>query len=508
MMRKGALQASPPRAPLQLTGQAVVIGLGRLVNMAAAAGTLMVLARLVPEKATYGALCQLMMVSMAGSQLFALGLPQATYYFLPRYQGGARGGFLTQTILMLMVAGGVMGAGCAWGADWLGRVLGSPELPPLLRAFALYPLWILPTLAVEGTLMQAGRPVDAVLFSAFIRLGMFCGLVIPTWHGIPLAGAVAIWTQVAAGMWALAAGLMASTARGQRPTWSPAMLAETWRFAVPLAATAALSVAGSYLDRILVSALFGAEAFGIYANAAVEIPTVTMVTHAVSVVLLAEFCRRVSAGEAEAVVAIWHRALLKAGMVVMLSFGFLAWWPGETMRLIFSERYAESGVLFAILVWGVPVTLVAGQTLLIALGETRAMVGITLVGLAIDVALLPVLGHFFGVRGVAAGVVLSRYLLTAIGLHWVMRRLPLLTWRNCLPWRRLGVLGGLALLAGGMSRLAVTLGNGATFYVFALGLALYALCYGVGLRVTGLLSLVWPVRSPDCGVRTAECQRS
>ncbi|HEY3418701.1 MAG TPA: hypothetical protein VGM23_17640, partial [Armatimonadota bacterium] len=80
----------------RLTEQVAIIGAGRLVTMAIAAGTMMVLARIMPDKESYGTVMQLLMLYLLFSQVFSIGLPQAVNYFLPRYQGGEQRGFLTQ----------------------------------------------------------------------------------------------------------------------------------------------------------------------------------------------------------------------------------------------------------------------------------------------------------------------------------------------------------------------------------------------------------------------------
>jgi O-antigen/teichoic acid export membrane protein len=76
----------------RLSAQTAIIGLGRLVNMGVAAGAMMALARLLPDKDSYGAILMLLMLYGVLAQVFALGLPQAIYYFMPRYAAGEQRG--------------------------------------------------------------------------------------------------------------------------------------------------------------------------------------------------------------------------------------------------------------------------------------------------------------------------------------------------------------------------------------------------------------------------------
>ena len=59
-----------------LTTQTAIIGIGRFINITVAAGTLMVLARVMPDKVSYGAVGQLIMLYMVFSQIFSVGLPR------------------------------------------------------------------------------------------------------------------------------------------------------------------------------------------------------------------------------------------------------------------------------------------------------------------------------------------------------------------------------------------------------------------------------------------------
>ncbi|MHB9131099.1 MAG: lipopolysaccharide biosynthesis protein [Armatimonadota bacterium] len=449
----------------------------------------MVLARVLPDEASYGTLCQLIMLYMVLSQIFAIGLPQSTYYFLPRYADGARRGFLTQLIVLLTISGTLMGLGFYIGADMIGHALNSPQLPPLLRLFAIYPVLMLPTLAVEGTLLYAKRPIATVLFNATVRCGMFFALVIPAWHHAPMTHMVATWMVFAIAMWGLALFLMLSTVWHLPFAWERSMLRDEWGFSAPLALGAILSLAAAYLDRFYASHAFGAKAFGVYSNATMEIPTVTMVTNAVSIVLMAEFSRRTAQGEFAAVMPIWHGAILKCAAFIFASLGFLAFWGTDTMRLFFSDRFIDSGVIFSIYVWIIPLRMLALQPLFISLGATRAVIAILVIGFIIEFCLIMGFGHLFGLTGMAVGVLLANYAVATLATHWFVRWTTKIGWKAFLPWRKLGIAMLVTVGAGAISWLIHLLPQPMfpLILLYAIGLVVFLLMYGLGLYATGLL---------------------
>jgi O-antigen/teichoic acid export membrane protein len=476
-----------------LSTQAAIIWVGRFLNIVVAAGTMMILARRLDQE-SYGAIAQLLMLYMVFSQIFAVGLPQSTYYFLPRYAGGERRGFIIQTILLLMLSGLLLGLGLYFGSETLGRLLGSARLPGLLRIFAIYPFFMLTTMAVEGTLLNANRPVPTVIFGTLIRVGMFCALVIPTTLGASLEHTLRIWMVVGAVMCVIAIALMLSTVRGLPFIWRRSMLRDEWAFSLPLAGVTLLSLSSTYLSRFLVSNVFGATAFAVYVNATIEIPTVTTVTNAAAAVMTAEFSRRAAVGEMGALLAIWHRATTRLAVILFASFGFLAYWGHETMLMLFSERYADSGIIFSILVWVIPLHLSTTQPLYVALGATRQLVVINVIRVVVMAICVLAGGRLLGLPGMAVGSVTAGYLGVMLSIYVLSCRLTDIGWRNFLPWRRVGMVLLLALACGGISRglfvLLMQSWPAPASYVTAL--LVFLLCYTGGLYLLRMHDLLIP----------------
>ncbi len=488
----------------RLTLQTAIIAVGRLLTMAAAAGTMMVLARIMPDKESYGTLLQLITLYVMLSQVFAIGLPQAVNYFLPRFQGSEQRGFLTQVVVLLFLAGLAMGAGLYFGAEWLGQLLKSPKLPSLLRVFAWYPLCMLPTLAVESTLLYHNRPLTTVIYNVFVRIGMFCSLVIPIWLGMPLVRSIGIWMLFAGVMSVTALWIIFGTVRGLPLIWHRRMLSETWQFSGPLAALTLLSLVNGYMDRFIVSSLFGAVLFGVYSNATFEVPTITMVTNATAVVLLAEFSRQTAAHGKTAVLSTWHSASAKTGILIFASFGFLAFWGHETMRLLFSQRFAASGDIFMIYVWVTPFYLFALRPLYLASGASLLLTGLSAFDLLTNSGFMWWFGHLWGLKGIALGRISAGLISIVCWVTVYVRHITRIGWKAFMPWKTIGLTLALALAAGGVSRLAFWLAHPGWPLIVTFGAAafLYAICYTLALHAAHLLQMVIPARFLSRRART------
>jgi len=481
----------------RLTGQAAIIGFGRLLNTAAASATLIVLARVLPYYAgreSYGAICQLIMLYIVLSQIFTAGIPQSIFYFMPRYQSGERKGFLYQAVVILLSAGLLLGVGLFLGAQILGRVLQSPLLPPLLRVFALYPFFMLPTVAVESAMLHHNRPIASVLFSIFSRVGMFCSLVVPSLLHAPLQTIIWIWVGMAGLMSIIALLLIFSTVRGYPLTWHKNMLEEELRFSFPLALANLLMLSGIYLDRFVISHLYGTDTFAVYNNATIIIPTLGIVANASAVVLMAELSKRTSMGDYNSFLQIWHDATTKAAVLLFAAMGFLAFWSHETISLLFSSRFAESGEVLFIYVWSIPALLVIVQSLFVSMGATRMMLKIPIVVLFFEVVLIFSFHYLFGFLGIAIAAVLARYLGALYGSHLFVRRVTNIGWKRYMPWVKLGVLLLTALCAGALSRIVMLTPIRLMPEIVRYGIELlvFFAIYLVGLHVVRLLNYLIP----------------
>ncbi len=205
------------------------------MNMAAGAATLMVLARVLPDKVEYGAVCQLIVLYMVLSQLFAVGLPQSNYFFLPRYRRWAAPGILDADHTVADVLRGAAGVGLFLWRGAAGQTDAQSRAAALLRIFAIYPLFMMPTLAVESTLLHADRAMTTVDVQCDCAYWDVHRPGVPTLLHMTLPHTIVIWMGVAAVMCIAALILIFSSVRGLPFCWHPGLLRDELTISLPLA---------------------------------------------------------------------------------------------------------------------------------------------------------------------------------------------------------------------------------------------------------------------------------
>jgi len=276
------------------------------------------------------------------------------------------------------------------------------------------------------------------------------------------------------------------------PVWAPArgLLAE----ATPLGLASVLVMVYFRLDTIVLSKVAGETEVGRYG----AIFRVTEGSLALAAGLAATFLPLLSSYLANPdsrprALELYERGfnVLLASSVLLASTIMLL--AGPIMRLLYGAPYADAAPGLAVLTWStvfMSLNILQGSTF-VALGRQRTLLGITVVNLLINVALVLTLIPRFGLLGACAATVVTEGANTLIQNALLARDLPMS--RMLLPALRYG---GFAFLALGLS---LTLGRSipasaalaAALACYALALlALEARSVGVCRRMRPLVPVV------------------
>src|SRR3989339_1100325 len=131
------------------TIQTCVLSVGSLFTICLSLAMATILSRLL-NKEDYGTFRQVIYVYTCMAVVFQVGLPKATSYFLPKLSPEQGKTTLRQIAAILFASGLVFGGLLYFGADTIGVLLKNPALPKLLRVYSPIPIFLMPTLALEG----------------------------------------------------------------------------------------------------------------------------------------------------------------------------------------------------------------------------------------------------------------------------------------------------------------------------------------------------------------------
>ncbi len=192
------------------------------------------------------------------------------------------------------------------------------------------------------------------------------------------------------------------------PAWAPATSGAVLRVGLPLTLAASWTLLAIQIDSVLLAQLAGAREVGLYRAPLRIAEGLTLVPRALTVALLPSLAARASlaAGALDPAYRRSVKLLLLTSLPVATVGVVLA---GPIVRLVFGAEYGDAtGAARLALLAVAPLFLgILAQTVLASVGRSRALVGVSLLGLGVNGGLAVLLISSHGARGAAAATLVA-----------------------------------------------------------------------------------------------------
>lgn len=427
------------------TIRAGVLASGRFLSALTGLAVLAVLSRLFTRE-EYATYLQTMLVFTFAAPFLTLGLPKTLYYHLPGERTRSRA-ILIENLLLLAIAGGVFWAFLSFGgAGLLAWRFHNPALSRTLSILAPFALFALPAVTVEPCLIARDRVDQVAAYTILSRLFKLCivsGACLVWRTPEAVTAAVVIWAAIVL-MPALALMFRFCKEGGWTPGVSGMFM--QLRYGAPLGLAMIFGVVSLTLDKVLVAGMCSEAEFAIYANGAVQIPFIGIITGSVTSVLLPEFRRLHEEKRHGELVALMGRAMIKCGLILIPMMFFLVFMAPEVMRVLFSAKYVDSAAPFRIWLLYLPLRIIVFGAISAVVGNNVHVlvcsIGHLLLNYLISVFLIGRIGYI----GAAVGSVLAGYLFMLPFYMVVFARTFGVSARDVFPWKKIATL----LLASGL----------------------------------------------------------
>lgn len=374
----------------------------------------------------YGALSLIFTLVAATTTLAQLGFPNATTRFFAEQRLQGRAGLRRYCEVMLTSAGLsalIVAAFMAPVLPWIGaRPGGGSALPHVGTIVALVVVRVL--IAVVLEIYRAGQQANLFAAARMIRFYGTAALLVVLLPGHRSALTVLVATLLTE--WTLCAVCLAQLARSgtaRRPRFDWPIAAAATRYGWPLAIAGWTAVAADQGDRFLINHYLGVDAVATYA-----------VPYELAQKLAVALFAPVQMAALPIVFRLWSEGRLESAreslstlatnlvaMAIPVGALFLIL-NREIILLLASAKYEASAGLTWLLLPGVflgELSFVVGCGLRLS-RQTAMAAGISLFGLALNVALNLLLLPRFGLRGAAAATTLTYATTTAV-LYWMAR---------------------------------------------------------------------------------------
>jgi O-antigen/teichoic acid export membrane protein len=373
------------------------------------------LARALP-KTDYSAFNQVIVIIGLISVLFSVGFQAVVFFFLS--SKSERKKQIINTLQFLILAAGLLSAMGLLVVSFLpAHFFNNPEILVYIRICSLSVLFTFINNYLISILLYNDRAklvAFTTIFTSIFSLG-FIYISLNIWGSIKSA---LLFSQV---LTPLLSGLILSFPvrryfiYGLNPDRQSAR--SIFKISLPLYFTSMLGSSYIYISSFFVIFLLGDVAYANYRNGAVEIPFISTIAFSVSAVLLPDLNKLFQEGKKGEALELKKKIINQCIFLLYPVIIFFIVYHYEFIVSYFSEKYAESAIVFAIYSCTCFVRINDYQDVLITAGKSGYILKANVLYFLINICLVVALGLLFGITGVAIAASVSVFALALILLR-------------------------------------------------------------------------------------------
>lgn len=368
--------------------QAAWMAIGSFFSFLVGIVSPMILSR-VFAKADYGTYKQVMYVYSTLLFVFTLGLPKAYSYFLPKYGKEYSKDIIDKITYLFIGMGIVFSVILFFCSGWIASFLHNPDLDLALKVFSPTPLFLLPTIGLDGIYAAFRKTHYITIYTILTRTLTVALTVLPVFiyngtyiHAIIGFDVASFLTCV------IALAMKSAPVRNEKNKKSPLSYKDIFRFSIPLMVASFWGIVLSSTNQFFISRYFGNEVFADFSNGFMEIPFATMVIGAIATVLLPRFSE-LEEGERmnDQVYAIWQSALEKSAKIIFPILVFSIVFARLIMICMYGDAYGSSTLYFMIKNISSLLYIIPFAPIMLAIGKTKQYANAHLVAALLIVVL-------------------------------------------------------------------------------------------------------------------------
>ena len=366
------------------------------------------LSRVLETKAEYGTYQQTLLVYTFIAPLLALGLPAATFYFIPRNRGKEKS-VLINGLAALITSASLFALFCVTlGPIFIPNWFGNSDLLSTIPWLALYGPATLILIFISSALVAVGRPKTSAIFTAIFRLFMACAVVLSAIIYASVNISLGVQAIVCFAGAILGIGFIwQATSKSKSPSLLPSLsgVSTQLKYAVPLGLGAMMEGMALAIDKVIVSLFCSTEEYAVFVNGAMEVPLIAAITVAAGAVMLPEIVTAFSNNDRSKALELW-KLMVKRVALFLLPAGFLFYLVSEELMVVlYSETFKESADPFRIYMLMLPARVAYFGMLFQGAGKTHLVLLRAVITLFLNTMITYFLVRKFGMSGAAWGTV-------------------------------------------------------------------------------------------------------
>jgi O-antigen/teichoic acid export membrane protein len=425
----------------EITRPAALLVSGRVIGLVASFAIGIVLARIFAP-AVFGTYKQFFLVYGTLFGLAQLGMAESLYYFVPR-NAARTPRYVCNALITLAAVGLLCLAGLyAWRTVIAAR-LSNPPLANYMVPAGLFLTLMLMSTVLEIVMVSRKKHLLAAVTYACSDIVRTLFFIVPAFFLGSLRAVFIGATAFAAVRLAL---LLVALWReyGREFRVDARLWREQLAYALPFALAVGVEVIQQNYHQYVVASRFDAATFAIYAVGCLQIPLVDMIMTSTVNVMMVGMAEDTNHGPAT--VALWHETVCRLAFLMVPLSVFLFVIARELIVTLYTTTYAASVPIF--MVWALTIlpSIFAVNAVLRVFAETRFLLVMNVMRLAMVAALIGWFLSTFGMSGAVLVTLVSTLLVNILGVARIGRLLHL-SFADTLPWGRLAGLFASAIIA-------------------------------------------------------------
>lgn len=352
--------------------QALWVAMGSLSSLSISIISVAVLSRYL-SKEEYGTYRQIIYIYNTLLVVFSAGLPRVFAYYLPRYDLAKGKDIVFKISKILFFTGLGFSLFLFLGSGFISEVMNNPDLEIGIKYFSPVPMFLLPTLGIEGIFSSYKKTEYIAIYNTLTRFLMLLFIVLPVII-FKVDYLYTIYGWVIASMITFLIAIYFKNIPFSKTEKEKSFLSinEILKYSLPLLIASIGSIAIKSADQFYIGRYFGAEVFAEYANGFIELPFVGMITFSIASVLMPIFSKlNHDKSDSHEIVDVWQRALMKSAMIIYPLVMFFWVYAKDIMVILFSSTYSSSALYFRIALIANFFNVIMFAPLLLSMGKTK-----------------------------------------------------------------------------------------------------------------------------------------
>lgn len=354
--------------------QALWLGVSNASSMLVSLISVAILSRYF-DKAEYGTYKQIMFIYSTLLTVFQAGLPSVFSYFLPKYSHKEGKYIVSKINSALFILGALLSLSLFLLSEPISVFMNNPELSRGLKLFSPFPLFVLPTLGIEGIYIVNRNTRFIAAYNTVTRLIMLAFITLPVIF-ISNRYETAVLGWGVASLFAFLIALRYKTkpyADVKETVRVDGLFKRVTAYSLPILGSACVLLLYNSINQVFISRYFGAESFADYSNGYMPLPFISILVNPIRNMFIPLFSKAKSENTLDSTVDSFNRAIKELGLLIIPACIFSFIYARDIMVFIFGAQYESSYVFFRLAILYNIIEILPFQIPLSGMGKTKPL---------------------------------------------------------------------------------------------------------------------------------------